>query len=351
MAGFLRRAAVAAALLVGFPVVAMSEPALFVARDADTTIYLFGTIHYVPCDPVNAATGGRPLCADWMTDPVAAALAEADELWLETVDDPGDEEILALTQQYGMLEDGQILTDLLPEDELLAILDIVAGPLGELLLPGLLPMQPWLVQTAVADGLMVNAGASPVEGVDFTLERHATERGIPVLGFETAEVGMRLLSRDPLPLQVADLRTFGLLAEHGVDPVAVIGWTFDLMWEFWTEGDLDSLLFLTLADEEVFFERFGDDLTGTLGISVAEAAEIQDAIGALYAGVVDLGQRMIDDYEAYIAVRNRSWMAAIGDMLDRPGTFFVAVGAGHLTGDAALQTLVEAEGAEIKRVQ
>ena len=50
-----------------------AEPAMFVVRDADTTIYLFGTFH---------ALDGK---ADWFTDEVKSAFDQSSELVLETL--------------------------------------------------------------------------------------------------------------------------------------------------------------------------------------------------------------------------------------------------------------------------
>lgn len=353
------RSLVAATILVGLAVPAVAAPALFVARDADTTVYLFGTVHYVPCDgpgldalPVPlAAPGAEAGCASWRTDAVDAALAEADELWLETIDVPSETVMARLMVEYGMLEGGQLLTDYVSDAELLAVAEMLGGPMAQALLPQLSSMKPWLLTMLVTDALISGAGASWSEGVDFALERLANEHGIPVMGFEVAEDQMRVLARDPIELQVADLRSLALLSAHGIDPVAFMQWMFETIWAFWLEGDLELVLYLTLADEEAFFDRFGEDLASFLSLAPAEVEAIYRAFAALYEGVVDTAQRLRDDYDAYIAGRNANWMPAIRDMLARPGTFFVGVGAGHLTGDAALQTLIAAEGATVQRLQ
>jgi hypothetical protein len=67
--------AIAAALCFS-PAAAETEgeinPALFVVRDADSTMYLYGTVHELP--------EGAP----WASPAVRAALDEADEVWTET---------------------------------------------------------------------------------------------------------------------------------------------------------------------------------------------------------------------------------------------------------------------------
>ena len=54
------------------------SPPLWVVRDADSTIYLFGTVHLL-----KSATA-------WRTPKVEAALSESQEVWLELAE-TGDE--------------------------------------------------------------------------------------------------------------------------------------------------------------------------------------------------------------------------------------------------------------------
>ena len=49
--------------------------------------------------------------------------------------------------------------------------------------------------------------------------------------------------------------------------------------------------------------------------------------------------------------RNRNWAAWIDDRLDRPGTVFLAVGAGHLAGAQSVQDALARRGIESVRVK
>src|SRR4051812_36852593 len=75
MVGFLLAAAIAVAAPQAQPQAPAAEPtpAIFVVRDADTTIYIFGTFH---------ALDGRTI---WFTGPVKQAFESSRELVLETV--------------------------------------------------------------------------------------------------------------------------------------------------------------------------------------------------------------------------------------------------------------------------
>src|SRR6476659_8682042 len=68
----------AAALAAASPTVAPAEPvnadpAIFMVRDADTTVYIFGTFH---------ALDGQ---SEWFNDQVRDAFEKSDELVLETL--------------------------------------------------------------------------------------------------------------------------------------------------------------------------------------------------------------------------------------------------------------------------
>src|SRR5690349_25115446 len=63
----------AAALAVAAPTAAPPEPAIFVVRDADTTVYLFGTFHALDGDP------------KWFDHGVRDAFEQSNELVLETL--------------------------------------------------------------------------------------------------------------------------------------------------------------------------------------------------------------------------------------------------------------------------
>ena len=51
-----------------------------------------------------------------------------------------------------------------------------------------------------------------------------------------------------------------------------------------------------------------------------------------------------------LADRNKRWAVVIDDLLSRPGTTFVAVGAGHLAGKNSVQNQLKRYGITAKRV-
>ena len=55
--------------------------------------------------------------------------------------------------------------------------------------------------------------------------------------------------------------------------------------------------------------------------------------------------------DALIARRNANWASWVRTRLDKPGTVMMAVGAGHLAGDASVVKLLQKQGLKVKRVQ
>jgi uncharacterized protein YbaP (TraB family) len=54
--------------------------------------------------------------------------------------------------------------------------------------------------------------------------------------------------------------------------------------------------------------------------------------------------------ETLLFQRNRNWAGQIRAMLDKPGTVFIAVGAGHLAGKQSVQDYLKTLGIETRRV-
>ena len=55
--------------------------------------------------------------------------------------------------------------------------------------------------------------------------------------------------------------------------------------------------------------------------------------------------------DALMRRRNARWADWLERRLDRPGTVFFAVGAGHLAGEDSVQAMLKTKGLKAKRVQ
>lgn len=141
------------------PALIRATPALWEIRDADTTIYLFGTFHTLDQRTV------------WFGDKVRAAFDESGELVLETV---------------------------VPEDR--ATLQAAArSEVTEVSPDGTRRLRPFMAQTQNAVSQGRTLGLSVDNGADAVLRRVAEGAGKPVAGLERFEDQLHALARIPAP--------------------------------------------------------------------------------------------------------------------------------------------------------
>lgn len=268
---------------------AAPRPAMWIVRDEDTTIYLLGTIHVM-----------KP-GADWFAGPVRQAFNRSDEVVLEMVM-PDTATMQSLVARMAAMPDGLPLTQRLPEDKrqpyvaALASLGLPAATFDR--------YKPWFASTNLALMPMLKLGYDPAQGVDQRISDAARRTRKPVIGLETAEQQLGMLDGLPEPVQVAMLTST-------VDEMAEIGSTIDAMVSAWGTGDADRLA--TIMNE-----------------AMRETPEA--------------GRILLND-------RNELWADWIVQRLDRPGTVFVAVGAGHLAGSNSVQVKLAARQVAAMRYQ
>ncbi|MGB3497510.1 MAG: TraB/GumN family protein [Rhodanobacter lindaniclasticus] len=269
---------------------ATAKPALWVVKDADTTIYLFGTVHLLPND------------TDWRYPALDQALAASDSLTIELTDDD-PVRMQALVLQYG-LDPGHPLSGKLSAAEN-ATLAKAAQTVG---VPGgvntLQMMRPWLAGLTLAVAPLLKAGMDPAHGVDKLLKAQMQAAGKPVDGLETAEQQIRFLADLPADVELEFLRSTLRDVDKGSTELTTLI-------DAWKNGD------------------------------VATIARIEDE---------DLVQHAPELYQRLLVQRNQAWATKITAMLQKPGTFFIAVGAAHLAGPDSVQEQVETRGTSVKRL-
>src|SRR3954469_13450643 len=110
-------------------IVGHAEPAMWVIKDADSTIYLIGTMHLLKHD------------AEWNADKVKKTVHESTELWLEIADIDNQAAIAPLMAKFGVDPEHPLSTKL--NDDQKKKLEKVASTYG---IPAatLEPMRPWL---------------------------------------------------------------------------------------------------------------------------------------------------------------------------------------------------------------
>lgn len=268
--------------------VAKAYPALWKVSDADTTIWLFGSIHVLPEG------------VDWFDGPVRTAFEGSQELVTEITDtDPLEMQRLVLT--HAMLPKGQSLRAMLSPE----VKARYEKQLGELGLPAQAfdGYEPWYAAVALSTMPLLRLGYDPRHGVEQTLDARAKALGRPHAALETAAYQLGLF--DSLPAE-AQKRYFADVIAQLPSISAQLGQIVAA----WRKGDAGTLARLMNAEEDdpVLIEML---LTG----------------------------------------RNRNWAGWIKRRLDQPGTVFLAVGAGHLAGPGSLQDQLAVQGVKTQRVQ
>ena len=267
---------------------AKAEPAMWVIRDADSTIYLIGTMHLLKHD------------SEWNAEKVKKTVKESTELWLEVADFDDPSAALGLVTKFGMDAEHPLSSKL--NDEQKQRLAKIAGAL-DLPTQTLEPMRPWMAAFLLAELQIVKAGYDPKSGVEPMLKAQAVAEGDKVQGFETSEEQIRLLAEMPEPEQIAFLIAMLDDLEKGMDQV-------DKLAKAWIDGDTDAIA--RLSQEEM----------------KKEAPKV---------------------YDKLIVRRNIAWAEKIEKMLKGSGVQQIAVGAAHLAGLDSVQAQLAKRGIKVEK--
>ncbi|WP_406852360.1 TraB/GumN family protein [Brevundimonas sp. BH3] len=264
-------------------------PAMWVIRDADSTLYLFGSFHFLRSD------------TKWGQAHVDAAFASADEIWFEATDVDDAAQAMQLMQTYGLSPDRPLSSVLKPED--IAALNAALAPMGATA-AAFDPMRPWLVSLQLAVVQLTAAGFDPNSGVDKVMLARAASLGKPAKGLESMAEQIRIFSGISEQGQVEMLR--GTLKDLDKGPAEV-----EALLAAWATGNTEVM---------------GREMIDKMKAEQPEA------------------------YEALFTRRNANWTRQIKTILDGSGTAFVVVGAGHLVGQDSVQSMLAAEGITAERV-
>ena len=280
-----------AAAPVAMPAAAQkATPAMWVVKDSDTTIYLFGTFHLM-------APG-----IDWNHGKVKAAFESADTLRLEIANMEAEAPIIAnLMATKGQLPPGKTIYDGLTEAQKTALGTIIAQS-------GFPPqaiqqMQPWMGSLILAMGLYQKLGLDPNQGVDKTLEGLARAANKPVEGFETG-------------------------AEQ-------IGFFANL-----TDQQQKAMLVSTIEDWDQATTMLNDMIDAW---KTGNADKLGELMNTSLRTQPELSKLILAD-------RNERWAEWLSARMAKPGTVFVAVGAGHLSGPDSVQAFLKQKGIKSTRV-
>ncbi len=255
-----------------------ADPALWVVKDDDTTIYLFGTVHVL-----------RPGLS-WFDEAVKTAFDASDEVVLELVM-PDDATAKAAVMKHAVNTSGTTLTAMLPEDERAAYLQSLTN-IG--VPPAALDQyQPWFAATNLSIMTLMKAGYDANSGAEKVITAAAKEAGKPVSGLETMDQQLGFFSGLSKDSQIA-------LLTSTVEELPNATKMTDDMVAKWGAGDPQGL-------GELMNE------------SLRETPELSKVL---------------------LADRNARWAEWINTRMAKPGTVFIAVGAGHLAGDDSVQAML-----------
>ena len=265
-----------------------ADPALWVVKDKDTTIYLFGTIHVL-----------KPGLS-WFDDGVKKAFDSSDELVLEMVQpDTATMQNIVLSKAYSLT--GPTLIERLPEADrglyLTAMMNLGISPAA------FDRAQPWFVATNLSLLPLMKLGYDPKSGPETVLTAAAATEKKAIKGLETPEQQIGYLAGLPDKVQLQFL-------ESTLKDLPKTAELMDGMVAAWSHGDPNALA-----------KYMNDGLDDS----------------------PELAKTLLFD-------RNARWAQWIKARLDRPGTVFIAVGAGHLAGDKSVIDQLKALKIKAKRV-
>lgn len=265
-----------------------ADPALWVLSDADTTIYLFGTMHMMKPGTL------------WFDDEVKAAFDKSDLLVMEITDkDPAT--VAPIIARLALYDGDTPITKALDPDhraKYLAALEkyrISAAVMDK--------FEPWMAAINLSVAPLAALGYREDLGVEKTLTAAAQAEGKPMLGLETVEEQLGYFDALPRDAQIAYLNST-------IDELPKVEHEFDQLTRNWATGNAKAL-------------------AGQLNESLEETPELAKVL-------------LFD--------RNARWTGWIEKRMAEPGTVFIAVGAGHLSGKGSVIDLLHQRKFKVRRV-
>lgn len=272
------------------PATTDADPALWVVKDDDTTIYLFGTIHVL-----------KPGLS-WFDEAVKTAFDRSQTLVLEMVEpDAATQQKVVAAKAFDAAPATPLTQRLNPKYR--TTFTQVMAKTG---LPATMyeKMRPWFAAVSLTALPVQELGYVPANGPEAVLTQAAKAQGKAVRGLETFEGQLSIFDGLSDAAQVK-------LLESTLDELPTAGPTMTKMVADWSRGDPDAL---------------ATDMNDTL----KESPEVARAL---------------------LTDRNKRWAGWIAERMKTPGTVFVAVGAGHLAGPESVQAMLGAYKLKAVRVR
>jgi uncharacterized protein YbaP (TraB family) len=266
-----------------------ADPAIWVVKDPDTTIYLFGTFH---------ALDGK---SDWFNDEVKTAFNQSSEVVLELPPTEDKAALAPVIMKYALDTSGKPLSEKLSPAGKEKLTKALAGM-------GAPPtafdkFKPFFATLTL---VMVGAqkqGFTGESGAEAIITKAAKEGKKPISGLETIDYQMGLFAN------MSDADQVKML-EETLDQLDKLGAVFAEMNKHWTTGDAEGM------------------------------AKLMNEMDAQSPAM----------YKSLLVDRNVNWADWIGKRLDKPGVVFMGVGAGHLGGKDSVQAILAKRGIKSARI-
>jgi uncharacterized protein YbaP (TraB family) len=270
------------------------HPAMWRIKDADTTIYLFGTIHLLPSG------------LGWRTPAINQVMANADGLMLETVIDETPTALEADFKRLGVRQGlPPFLSRFSAKNRPAIEAAIVKSGIPESRYD---QMETWAGTLTLLGRQTTSVGFKGADGVETILRRNFVQAGKPVGQLETNVEQLSMY--DGLSEHAQRAMLTEMIGDPGVRARSVRG-QLDAMVGTWVNGDVN-------------------------GIAKSFNAELV---------------RQPELREALLTRRNARWANWIDQRMNQPGSVMVAVGAGHLAGKGSVLQALEHHGYTVTRIQ
>ena len=273
---------VLAALSLAAP--AESQPPVWIVRDRDSTMTLFGSVHALP----------RGL--DWSSDALDRAIVKADDLWFELpIDDASTTALQRESSARGFLPKGRRLSTMLSRGGRVRLIKVTRA-LG-LAADQLDRMDPWYAELTLGSAIYALSGASSADGAERRLAA-AAPAAARRRAFETPAQQIALFDSAPVRDQIASLEQTLRQIER-------------------SPGDYDGLVRAWMAGDVRAIDR-------------QALAPLRQVAPRLYA-------RLVTD-------RNARWTQVLAGRMKGSGRTVVVVGVGHLVGSDGIPARLRALG-------
>jgi len=270
---------------------AKGAPAMWSVSDADTTVYLFGTIHLLPAD------------YKWRTPKFDQAIAGSNELVVETIiDEKNPTELMAVMARLAVSPGLPPISERVPPAKRALLADAIRK--SGIPQAAFDRLETWAAAFLLLANQFKELELKGEEGVEVVLRGSFAAQGKPIGQLETNAEQLGFFDT----LSEASQR---MLLEGAIESSPETRKEFQAMLASWARGDVAAIA-----------RSFNSDLSAS--------PELMNAL---------------------IKRRNANWSKWIERRMAQPGSVMIAVGAGHLAGKDSVIDLLKRDGYRVRRVQ